>query len=176
MWAWIDRNHRYLLMLALVALLATGFAAHRDYGIPWDEPIQQRYADTVWRYVAKGDERLLSSPERVYGPAHEMFLYGIDKVLHRRDSPEAVATRHLANFLVFVVGVVFFYRLGRRGLKSWVAGLLGCVGLVLSPPIFAHAFYNTKDLPFLAFFIVSFAFWSGPGRERLSGMPWPVAG
>ena len=57
------------------------------------------------------------------------------------------------NFLVFVVGLVFLYRLGLAGQMGGAASLGVCLALVLSPPLFAHAFYNSKDLPFLACFI-----------------------
>ena len=34
-------------------------------------------------------------------------------------------------------------------------GRLGSLFLILSPRIFAHSFYNSKDLAFLSFFIIS---------------------
>src|SRR4029453_11921914 len=35
------------------------------------------------------------------------------------------------------------------------ASLAACIALVLSPVIFGHAFFNSKDLPFLTFFVVA---------------------
>lgn len=154
-WAWIDRHHRGPALVLLLALLATGFALHRDYGVPWDEPIQRNYGQLVSRYVLQGDTRLFSDPNRVYGPAHELALLAAERLLHARDTPDVFAVRHLFNFLVFVAGVGFLYRLGLKGLGSGTASLLVCLSLVLSPVLFGHAFYNSKDLPFLAFFLIS---------------------
>lgn len=63
--------------------------------------------------------------------------------------------RHLANFLIFYVGVFFFYLLGLAHFRSRAWALLGCLMLVASPRIFADAFYNSKDLPFLSFCIIA---------------------
>nr|WP_262904730.1 glycosyltransferase family 39 protein [Hymenobacter lucidus] len=60
--------------------------------------------------------------------------------------------RHLATFFTVLVGVYGFYRLAARRFGSWRLGLLGAALLVLSPRLFAEAFYNYKDLVFLAFF------------------------
>ena len=149
---WPDRIATLLFVTALVAI---GLAVYRDYGIPWDEPTQRGYAQTVVRYAFRGDERLLTDPDRVYGPAHELLLLASEQVAHARDTTEIYAARHLTNFLVFVAGVALLYRLARLGSGTPATALLACAGLVLSPPIFAHAFYNSKDVPFLAAFVAS---------------------
>ena len=63
--------------------------------------------------------------------------------------------RHLVTFLLFYTSVFFFYRLCKYRFNSWKIGLLGSLFLILSPRIFAHSFYNPKDLPFLSMFIIS---------------------
>ncbi|UOQ73439.1 phospholipid carrier-dependent glycosyltransferase [Hymenobacter cellulosilyticus] len=51
-----------------------------------------------------------------------------------------------------MAGTYAFYRLAARRFRSWPLGLLGAVLLWTSPRLFAEAFYNYKDLVFLAFF------------------------
>ena len=63
--------------------------------------------------------------------------------------------RHLATFLLFFVSLICFYKIGRDVFKNPWLGLLGTVFLVLSPRIFADAFYNSKDLGFLSGFIIA---------------------
>ncbi len=65
--------------------------------------------------------------------------------------------RHLVTFLLFFGAVVVFYRLLRRRLHSPLAGLTGALFLILSPRIFADAFYNSKDLAFLSCFVFCLA-------------------
>jgi len=63
--------------------------------------------------------------------------------------------RHLAIFLTFYASVAVFYLLCKHQFRSWKMGLLGSLMLILHPRIFAHSFYNSKDLVFLSFFIIS---------------------
>jgi hypothetical protein len=150
---------RHAAAVALfVAVLAIGLAVHADFGVPWDEPIQRSYGRTVTNYVFKGEDGLFADPNRVYGSAYEVALLAFERVRQARDGPEIFAARHLFNFLTFWVSLIFLYRLALRGSRSRLAGLLVCLALVLSPTLFGHAFFNSKDLPFLSAFVI--AVWS----------------
>jgi len=70
--------------------------------------------------------------------------------------PETLFARHLTVFLIFCVGLVFLYRTLARRHGSWAAGLVGGAFMVLSPRLFADAFYNSKDIPFLAANVTKF--------------------
>src|SRR5262245_29663536 len=155
MWMWIDRHHRPLALAGLALIVLVGFALHRDYGVPWDEPYQRGYGQLVARYAINGNPALFRDPYRVYGPAHELLLLAAETVFRARDSADVFATRHLVNFLAFIVGLIFLYRLGLAGGIGGAGSLLACLALVLTPQFFAHAFYNSKDLPFLACFIAA---------------------
>ena len=99
---------------------------------------------------------MFAHPDRYYGTAFEILLFGIERILNLSKSPRAVFfMRHLLTFLLFYTGVLFFYRLCKYRFGSWKVGLLGCLFLILSPRIFAHSFYNSKDIAFLAMFIIS---------------------
>lgn len=159
---------RHAAALALfAAVLAIGVAVHADFGISWDEPIQRSYGRTVANYVFKGQDGLFRDSNRVYGSAYELVLLAFERVRRARDGPEIFAARHLFNFLTFWVSLIFFYRLAIRGAGeaglaptagSPVASVLVCLALVLSPTLFGHAFFNSKDLPFLSAFVI--AVWS----------------
>ena len=153
MWAWLDRRHRLIALAGVALVMVLGVALHRDYGVPWDEPFQRGYGQLVSRYIFSGNDALFRDPYRVYGPAHELLLLGAEAIFRARDTADVYAVRHLANFLVFIAGLVFLYRLGVAGQSGGAASLGVCLALVLTPPFFAHAFYNSKDLPFLACFV-----------------------
>jgi hypothetical protein len=162
--------------VCLTALLFLGLALFDDYGVSWDEPVQRQYGEKLFRYVASGDRALFTDRHRYYGPVFEFALVGLEKGLGLADSREVYLMRHLATFLVFWVGVVFMCLLGRRIFGTWKAGLLAVLLLVLSPRIFAHGFYNSKDIPFMALFIVG-AYTlllvlerPGPGRAAVHGL------
>ena len=65
------RRTTFIAIVLLIVLTVLGLGLHRDYGISWDEPVQRRYGEKVYRYIAAGDESLLKDRHRVYGPAFE---------------------------------------------------------------------------------------------------------
>ncbi|NOZ68087.1 MAG: hypothetical protein GXP46_02265 [Deferribacteres bacterium] len=152
----IEQRHKALVWLFFAVFLAVGTGIYKDYGISWDEPISRHGGGYAAMYAVHGDRALFSDNERYHGPAFEMFLVGVESILKLTDDPRATfLMRHLLTFLLFYAGVVFFYLLCRDHFRSWKAGLLGSLFLILSPRIFAHSFYNSKDIPFLALFIIS---------------------
>lgn len=146
---------RVVAAALFVAFATPGVVLHRDYGVPWDEPTQREYASLVTQYVFRGDDRLFTDPIRHYGPAHEMVLFAAEAVVAARDGPEIWSARHLVNFLVFAAGCVAVYLLGLAGTGRHAVGLVASLALVLSPRLFADAFYNSKDVPFLAAFAIA---------------------
>ena len=152
----IEHKHKTLVWLFFVVFLAVGTGIFRDYGISWDEPISRHGGGYAAMYAVHGDRALFADNERYHGPAFEMFLVGMESILRLTDNPRATfLMRHLLTFLLFYAGVFFFYLLCRDHFGSWKAGLLGSLFLILSPRIFAHSFYNSKDIPFLSLFIIS---------------------
>jgi hypothetical protein len=109
----------------------------------------------VYDYVAGDSQKMLEGPNKYYGPAFEMWLLLFEKAFGLREGRGIYFMRHLVTYLAFVGGTFVFFLLAKRMFRSWKLGLLGAAMLALSPRIFADAFYNSKDIPFLAFFIVS---------------------
>lgn len=131
----------------LVAFIAIGLSIYKDYGIPWDEPPQINIARVNLLYILQGDPTLLSFPFRYYGPIIELPLFLVSSIL--------LLPRHLALFLIFVSGLIMFYILSCRLFHNSWMGLLASGLLAISPRIFADAFYNSKDIPFLVGFIAA---------------------
>jgi hypothetical protein len=153
--AFLETHRWAAVTIFLGAVLAVGLVAFKDYGIAWDEPVQRQYGRDVYQYITKGDQELFLNRHRYYGPVFELLLYSLEKAFRLGDTRAIYMMRHLVNFLILWMGVVFFYLLCKRVFRSWRIGLLGSAFLVLSPRIFAHGFYNTKDIPFLSMFIMS---------------------
>jgi hypothetical protein len=145
-----------LVKLFFIILFCVGIFSFKDYGISWDEPVQREIGKMNARYAFKKEPWLLTYKDKYYGPVFEVFLVGLEDAFHLTANPSSTYfMRHLANFLLFFLGVIFFYHLIQDRFKNWKISLLGCLFLILSPRIFAHSFYNSKDIPFLAMFIVS---------------------
>jgi hypothetical protein len=168
--AFLDAHRRLIVWICLGLLLGLGLATFRDYGISWDEPTQRTYGEMVYDYVTKQDTALLADRHRHYGPAPQLLLHSLERGLRLEDTRSVYMMRHLVTFLVFWAGAVFFYLLARRLFGSWKLGLVGCAFLVLSPRIFAHSFYNPKDIPLMSVFIIGIytlvSFLDRPGLGR----------
>lgn len=136
-------------------LIVLGMAIYKDFGIPWDEPIQRKLGIHTYEYVNGESEKLLKNSDRYYGQHFEYFLILMEKTLGLGDEQRIYEMRHLANYLVFVLGVFFFYLLLHKRFQNIGLALLGSVFLVASPRIFAHSFYNSKDALFLSVFIIA---------------------
>ena len=101
--------------------------------------------------------RLENYRDRDYGVAFELPMTVIDKLSGYTDMGDVLRLRHRCVWLVCCVGLLAFYWLATRRLRSWRAGLLGALLLLLSPRQLADFFYNSKDAVFLASYLVALA-------------------
>jgi hypothetical protein len=148
-------EHPWILpCLFMIGLLLTGIATFDDYGVSWDEPVQRQYGEKVFNHITTGDRELFADRHRYYGPVFELLLYSLEEAFGLEDTRPIYLMRHLITFLVFWTGALFFFLLCRRVFRDWRVALVGTCFLVASPRIFAHAFYNSKDIPFMAVFII----------------------
>jgi hypothetical protein len=147
----IFRGWSLAAIILFAALLSLGVAIYRDYGISWDETIQRSFGKNNYFYIVNGEPPLsIIEGGRYYGPIYEIFLF---RLTYTPKIDQEYYARHLFTFLTFAAGVFGFYFLIRRlWRKNWLA-VAGSLALVLSPRIFADAFYNTKDIPFMVGFI-----------------------
>ncbi|MBT6401669.1 hypothetical protein HN803_02085 [candidate division WWE3 bacterium] len=149
------KNKNIIVGIFFGLLILVGLFVYKDYGISWDEPIQHKLGVQTYDYVFGQNEQLLKNSDRFYGQHYEFLLIIAEKVFNITDVQMVYQMRHLVNYLFFILGAFFFYLLLRRRLRSVGWGLLGSALLVFSPRIFAHSFYNSKDVVFLTLFIIA---------------------
>ncbi len=151
---------RAVVALAFALFLVVGLLAFADYGVGWDDGASRDGTGLVnWNYVTRGEERpLLKGNEKYHGPAYELFLVLLEKVLDLQDTRAVFLMRHLVLFLTFFLATLAFFQVAKRVLSSHWYALGASMALVLSPRIFAEAFINSKDLVFLSFSV--FATWT----------------
>jgi hypothetical protein len=158
---------RGLAALLAAACLALGAAVFRDYGIHWDHDVNRDYGlGSLHAYfelfgrapppeLEAARRRVAAKHEQIRGPAFELLLAGVELGLGARDPREVAFARHLATWAAFAAGVACFFALCARHFESRALGLLGALALVLTPRIFAHAFYDSTDIAFLSLFVAS---------------------
>ena len=121
-------------------------ATFRDYGISWDETLQNTYGEKLIAMYASGfqDRSALSYVNLyLYGGLFDMLA-----ALANMVSPFGeYETRHLLGGLVFVGGLLGGWRLAEL-LAGRRAGLVALVCLACTPLLYGHGFINPKDSPF----------------------------
>ncbi len=141
------------LACALGAL--AGWAVLDDYGVGEDATWQRETAQITLDYALGRDDALLAYEDRMYGIAFEGLLLGAERLLGVQDSRAVHLWRHGLTHLFFLAGglasaALAFRLYGRR----WLA--LAALGLfLLHPRLYAHSFFNSKDLPFLSLFMMA---------------------
>ncbi|MCG8327351.1 MAG: hypothetical protein MI974_06675 [Chitinophagales bacterium] len=165
--------------------LVIGLFIYDDYGMSWDEALQRdhglvsaKYIDTWIDYTDHNFfwQDLYEYPHRYYGVWFSTPMAWLEKGLDLKNFRQYFHLRHLSVFLLFFIGCFFFYRILHRRFKHWAWALLGTLFLILSPRIFAHSFYNPKDIPLLVLYVIStytlFRFWFNPSVKNslLHGM------
>lgn len=145
---------RAIVILAFALLLIMGWFLADDYGLPYDDPEFRNYGIENLNYVLSGDPANFEHRSKYHGPAFEIVLAAAERLLRPSDSRSIYVIRHRLIFTFSWIGVWCFYRLCQLRFGHWQISLLGSTFLVVSPRIFAHSFYNSRDLAFLSVGII----------------------
>ncbi|MBW8051647.1 MAG: hypothetical protein FVQ77_15185 [Cytophagales bacterium] len=156
-WIFITKRKIIPVGLFFLILMITGLCVFQDYGMTWDENQNQNYGKEVYEYilVGKSSDEVTGYFALTHGPVIQFGFYLLEKIFQLEDTRNIFFMRHLCTFIIFGIGVFFFYQLCKTLFRDWRISLLGCIFFVLSPRIFAHAFFNSVDITTLSLFIIS---------------------
>lgn len=129
---------------------------YKDYGISWDEPVQRGIGMEAYKYVHEGSRTYMQMHDKIYGVGFELPLIYLEKMFDLHDTREIFLFRHLANVMFFAFACFIFFRLNLKLFQKLSIAIIPTLILLLSPRIFGHAFFNSKDIPFLCMYIISF--------------------
>ena len=148
-----------LLALAVCLLaIIPGALALDGYGIAIDETAQRDTGSLNLDYVLGRSDALLTYEDRYYGVAFELPLLLAERALGLEDSRSIHLLRHLLTHLFFIAGAFFAALLAWRMTGSRWLALFALLLFLLHPRLYAHSFFNSKDLPFLSMFMVALYF------------------
>jgi len=148
--------NNYLGYLLLIVFITLGILNYDKYGISWDEPAQRAIGYVSGGYVLKNDKHLLTYVDRDYGPIFEMSLVAIEKILYLKDTRDIYLMRHLVGHLFFLTCAFFCFLLVDFLYKNKLLASTAFLLIVLHPKLYAHSFFNSKDIPFASFFFPFF--------------------
>jgi hypothetical protein len=145
---------RYLGIILLVIACVIALISYDEYGISWDEAAQRNIGNVSAKYVFSDNKDLLKLKDRDYGVAFELPLIIIEKALDLRDSRSIFLMRHLVTHFFFLISSFFGFLLIDFLYKNKLLATIGFLLIVLHPRLYAHSFFNTKDIPFMAMFLI----------------------
>ena len=137
-------------MFAIVGILIMG-----DYGIASDDPLERSTAQQTLDYALGVSEEPPIWHNRYYGVAFSLPLLLAERPLGLRHKRDIYLAHHLITHLFFIAGGFACGMLAYRTLGSrWVA-LFAMLTFMLHPRLYAHSFFNTKDIPFAAMLVIA---------------------
>ena len=141
--------------IALAVFFSVGLAVFDDYGVWVDEPIQRNLAIMTVDYMFGNDEELLTHKDKIYGVAFELPLLFVERALGLTDTRDINSSRHLLTHCFFLLGGFFCALLVYRMYGSRWLALCALLLFLLHPWLYAHSFFNSKDIPFLSMFTIA---------------------
>ena len=139
--------------------LLVGALTLDDYGVSQDTGAQRAVGKAALDYLAGDGERAFEQAvfpwDRYYGAAFEAPLVLAERILGLERERDVHLSRHLLTHLFFLAGGVFCYLLVLRLFDNKLLALLATILFLLHPRIYAHSFFNSKDAPFLAAFMIA---------------------
>ena len=154
-WLWRLPHQTWALVVCALALLF-GVGIADDYGI-WVDTYQQRaIGEAALRHLAgESGFNLLSPPtDRLYGPVFEAPLRLVERLFEPDDGRGIYLARRLLTHLFFLAAGVAGYLLAYRLFGNRWLALFALLLFLLHPRIYAHSFFNSKDVPFLGMFMI----------------------
>lgn len=158
------KNKKLITFSFFITIFLIGLFVFRDYGIQTDERNNYNFGQASleqYKMVLSGNPPCSKDyceyeHNLIHGPLFEVFLAIIKNLFFSSSDVQNIFfMRHLMNFLMFFLSLIYFYKICVRSFNDTFLGLLGSTFLFLSPRIFADSFYNSVDIGALAAMIFS---------------------
>lgn len=146
---------KHIGLILLLASIIVALFSFKGYGISWDEAYQREIGLASYNFVFNNNQALFGYIYKDYGVAFELPLVIVENILRLTDSRQIFLMRHLLTHLFFLLGAYYFFKLIDSLYRSKLLASIGFLMLVLNPTLYAHSFFNTKDMPFVSMFIIS---------------------
>ena len=150
-----------LALIAGALFLAAGLAIVDNYGVAIDTTAQRTITLATLNYYVLHDDpgRLREAADRFYGLAFELPLFLLtERVLGLEDLRHVYLARYVLTHLFFLIGGFCCYLLALRLSGDRLIALLVMLLFLLSPRLYAHSFFNSKDPVFASAFVMTLLF------------------
>ena len=142
-------------LLVLALFLIAGLSILDDYGVTVDESNQRQTAAQNLAHIRGEPDALPISHDKFYGVVFEAPLLFAENAFGIEHWRGIHISRHLLTHLFFLFGGLFAYLLSYRLFGSRLIALFATALFLLHPRLYGHSFYNSKDIPFFAMFVIT---------------------
>ncbi len=156
-------------VILFILFFIVGIMIYDDYGVSVDEMNQVTAGHVTYKYLS--DRFNLRTPNfyklpdihnyfnKYYGQAITFPTVILEAMSgFSMDTSTILRVRHLWNFLNYFFGVLCFSILIQKRFGKIEVTILSILMLIISPRIFAEAFYNDRDLLFFSWFLITIFF------------------
>ena len=148
--------HSGLLVCGLFLLAGLGLA--KDYSVGWDEFINRAIAIGNLNYILGQTDHIVLAQwplERFYGVSFELPLLLLEHALNLEDYYYIHLLRVAGTHILFILGGYCCYRLTRQLFNNRLIAFFALLLFLLHPRLYAHSFFNPKDLPFASMLMIA---------------------
>ncbi len=132
-------QQKLILIIFFTILFAVGSSIYQNYGISLDEEETRKHGFMSLRYIYEiffplqtftidnyiTIPKLLDFFSKDHGPILDTLFAFIEITLGFEESRVQYLFRHYSCFIIFSIGVYFFYLIGKFRFNDWRIGLLG---------------------------------------------------
>jgi hypothetical protein len=168
--ALVSQYRSLMVVFYFLFILVLGMTTFTHYGMSADELISRTNGGMSLNYIAdkfnitwlKNDPILATFNiplneyyDRDYGVAFDLPAFFIERLFSLNDSRQQFLLRHAFTFLVFWAGLIAIYHAAKLRFNHWGYALLASTLLLTTPRLYGEAFFNNKDIVFMACFAAS---------------------
>ena len=147
---------RYFALAVLLLFAVAGIWVLDDYGVGADTGFQRDITVRNLEYLLGRRDVVYQRDYffKFYGVSYELPLLLLERALGLEDTRDVHLMRRLVTHLFFLIGGFFCYLLAYRLFGNRLLAVLAMLLFLLHPRIYAHSFFNSKDIPFLSLFMI----------------------
>ena len=147
---------RHVGLIVLILFAVVGIWVLDDYGVGLDAGIQRDIAIRNLDYVLGRRDFIYPDgvKDNFYGVSFELPLVLLERALSLEDTRDLHLMRNMVTHLFFLVSGFFCYLLAYRLFGSRLLAVIAMLLFLLHPRLYAHSFFNSKDIPFLSMFMI----------------------
>jgi hypothetical protein len=162
------------LSFVFLSLIVLGYSIYRDYGIGVDEPVNRKNGVVSTEYILYKFSNVIDSKihgvsstdkitnknlenytDRDYGVVFDVPALMLERALNINETDKQYQLRKILTYLYFIAGLFAIFTISAKRFNSYKYGLVAVAFMFFSPRIFGEAFYNSKDIVFMAIFTIA---------------------